>query len=581
MPVIPPSIGGLRVGSLAEGTRLAVGTDKQIKPSEASGPQSGTNVFARTWDFLTRTPQEVAANKAVAHAFVDGLKDAYGPRVADLASRELKGQLQLGRPLTARRFDHIVTTSALTKQFLDAVDRRLGHQASADVEVSDRDVRRNTGNFLKASHQDPAELDDTVKRAVESAMKTLEDSRWLKANGMDVEKSLQRFTPQETRMLHEAGLSIEIGLQYKDRGVPIHPRTLVGNFRGENLVGQPKALGGSVSSVWKATYAVHEKDKSFNRAVVFKEATAGQGYGEQAARMGIDKGDPRMAVRNVATLAVDELLGFKLVPNTQFGMLDGKLGLVMDFAHGATPASTQTVPLPQTESDRLLKQLQGLAPEDFQASLASMECRLEGGKLVRSQQFGLQDLNYGDAKVQRSLVQLQLMDALTAQGDRHAGNYVVRLSEKGELVKLDAVDNDQSFGPTLLDPNELVNRAPDDKGARAGGHRFGNPVFHGVMLPPVVDRDMKAAIDRISPDDLRKSLGGLLTEKEILATIVRLDAIKLHLSKLEAQGNIIEPAQWGSQRVTQLLADPKTSYVGRDAQYMRELTPITYGAAQS
>ena len=81
-------------------TRLVLGDDGSIKPD---GRQPQFNIFARMWNCMTRSSEQVAANKAVAKKFVDGLKTEYGPKVAKMASRELCAQLEKGRPLTAYR----------------------------------------------------------------------------------------------------------------------------------------------------------------------------------------------------------------------------------------------------------------------------------------------------------------------------------------------------------------------------------------------------------------------------------------------------------------------------------------------
>ncbi|MES2633062.1 MAG: hypothetical protein V4669_08825 [Pseudomonadota bacterium] len=623
MAVIPPFISGLRPGQ-APNSRPSVGPNLQI---QRAGTPHRTNIFARTWELLTRSPEQVAANKQVARAFVHSIREAHGDAVADLASRQLKGQLAHGRPLTERRFERVLESSRkmtghiaagnqqiMDRQFDDMLRDSVGRtfkDGSENHGLSEKECREVVRNairsdpdfaavpFQTAAHGLVGELllDDQMldeldqafvshySKVADAALRNAaavlessapEDIEWLFAQGKDVVSTLMRFTPQELHVLNDANLSIEIGLQYKDRGVPIHPRTMVRELCGDNIVGTPTPLGGgSVSRPYRVNYG--------GRQMVFKEATVGEGYGPQSERLGIDKADPRMAVRNVATRVVDEVLRFNLVPDTQFATSkDGKLGIAMEFAHGTSPAPNLRVNIEHTEAGKqILVALEEFSADDRADLLAAAGCSLVEGRLVQEQQFAVQELNYADPALRNALVKLQLLDALTAQGDRHPGNYVVQLSADGSFNALRPIDNDQAFSPTQLNPNELVHLSRGEAPATLDGKLFGNTVFNGVGLPPVVDRDMKTQIDRITPEELREKLGGLLTEKEVQAAIVRLGTIKAHLTRLEKAGNVISPSDWGSARVTALLQDPKTSYIGRDAAYVKTLRPVAYQEAKS
>ncbi len=622
MAVIPPSNTGLRAGQNLN-SRLTIGPDRQIRPS---GTEQRTNIFARAWDFLTRTPEQVAANRLTAKTFVQNLRDSYGDHVADTASRELKAHLRQGRPLTTRRFERVLQSSQAMNSRIQAGNLRILNRVLG--EKSDESDEPSTGTRDEATRLTAAESRQVVRQAImndpafrnrqfesdahavaselgadevyekldqefvehfskvgSDALKHVSQSMeavapadiaWLRAQGLDVGKTMLRFTPGELQLLGQANLPIELGLQYKDRGVPIHPRTLVGELRGNNIIGTPVALGGgSVSRPYSVNYAGHQ--------MVFKEAKLAEGYGPQSERLGIDKADPRMAVRNVATAVADELLGFHLVPETRFGTLnDGKLGIAMEFAHGASPAANRKIDIHDSDAGkRLLAALDEFSEQDREDMLDAAGCKFEAGRLVQEQQFGVQDLNYEDPALRCALIKLQLLDAVTAQGDRHPGNYVVELDSAGAFKSVRAIDNDQAFSPTQVNPNDLVHLAANEHRINLGGQLFGATAFNGVALPPVVDRDMKAQIDAISPRELHTKLSGLLTEQEVQAAVVRLGTIKAHLARLEKSGNVIDPSQWGSARVTALLQDPKTSYVGRDAAYVSGLTPITYQEARS
>jgi hypothetical protein len=395
------------------------------------------------------------------------------------------------------------------------------------------------------------------------------DVAWLHAQGKPVGESLARFTPDEARALREAGIGIDIGLQYKDQGVPIHPRTLVRELTDDLVMGEPRPLsGGQVSRPYEVTYG--------DRQMVFKEARVGEGYGDQSRLLGIDPGDPKMAVRNVATRAVDELLGFNLVPDTRMGTLGGKLGVVMDFAKGASPQQKELRDITDDNPDMSIY-LMGEINADPQGAKESYPgYKVVNDRLFKEVDSGVREMNYSQPGLRRELVKLQLLDAITAQGDRHPGNYMVELNGEGGFSRLRAIDNDQAFGPKVVNPNQLLHVGSGEGQVEVGGKLYGNTTFNGVMLPPVVDTDMKAAIDRITPESLRRELTGLLPEKEIEATLLRLHTLKGHVAQLEKDGKVIAPDQWGSPLVTKALEDPKTSYVGRDSGYIGGLPQVSY-----
>jgi len=158
---------------------------------------------------------------------------------------------------------------------------------------------------------------------------------------------------------------------------------------------------------------------------------------------------------------------------------------------------------------------------------------------------------------------------------------VVELGDDGKFARLKAIDNDQAFGPKMVNPNHLLHIAGGVPQHDVGGLRFGSEDFNGVLLPGVVDREMKKSIDGITPESLRRELAGLLPEREIEATILRLHTIKSHLAQLERAGMVIGPDEWGGVKAGQALESGTQSYVGRESGYIRTLAPITYQEAKS
>lgn len=497
-----------------------------------------------------------------------------------------------------------------------------------------RDLPIAAGNGLRAGElmSSKGHPEDVLARLGEHGFDG-PDLAWIRAQGMSVADTVMRFTPEQVRLLKANNLGIEIGLQFLDKDIPIHARTLEGLYHEDLIVGEPRRLGGgSVSTPYDITYG---RDRMvYKEPQIHPETGLETGYGPSSKLLGIDPERPQMMVRNIATKVVDEKLGFNLVPETRLGMRDGKLGMVMGYAEGITPRYTVDVDKTDTQWPTLNQLLGVDHPNPLQAIkdgdqdivntfkdfLSYNDCRYELGnfdvtdevagqnilrlsrgtpeerdqaqallanlsgrideqgrviqelRIIATVQRGDREVNFDDPVVRRELVKLQLLDALTAQGDRHQANYVINRDQDGNCIGVIAIDNDQAFGVNISNPNDLMRQvmhAPVE--GPDGITRKGMQGMNGVLLPGVVDRDMKAAFDRLTPQELRESLAGLLPEREIEVALQRLDVIKTHLAKLERDGMVIGPDEWGGDKATMALQDSNDSYVARDRAYIDQL----------
>jgi len=312
--------------------------------------------------------------------------------------------------------DGYMRAFGITDSIAEGSMKRLGESAPGDLAKLREDLE--VLSHVRPQDEKSRALLETVRAQTESTIALLETAENLKAMGVTHESIGQvhsKFTLEETRLLRQSGVGIEVALQYKEKGIPIHPRTLVHEFSGERVVGEPRLLGGGqLSKPYEVSYG--------DRTMVFKEARPGEGYGPQSTLLGIEREDSRMAVRNLTTKIVDEMLDFRLVPETAFGTLEGKLGVVMDFARGSAPSKSRIVDITDTDEGQNLKRMVELFPEDSKSMLEAAQARVEDGRVRVKQDFGVTDFDFTDPKLRRELVKLQLLDALTAQGDRHPGN---------------------------------------------------------------------------------------------------------------------------------------------------------------
>lgn len=84
--------------------RVRYDSDKDTVVQSGSKPK---NVFAKLWDWVTRSKEEVKANKETVREFIDQVKSEY-PEVGELATAGLASHLKKGKPLTGRRIHEVV-----------------------------------------------------------------------------------------------------------------------------------------------------------------------------------------------------------------------------------------------------------------------------------------------------------------------------------------------------------------------------------------------------------------------------------------------------------------------------------------
>ena len=263
---------------------------------------------------------------------------------------------------------------------------------------------------------------------------------------------------------------------------------------------------------FNTVFSVHLRNASGAQVEgVFKPLQPREG-GWVAKHTGIPRDNPQIAMRNIATASYAEKLGFNVIAQTKVALITTP---PTNNGHGGTQLGL------------LMERGQGALARHADASVMSKP------------------------QVLREVTKLQLLDHLTAQGDRHSNNYFVQVDAKGE-VKVTGIDNDQCFGERATDPESIrYGRSPDRQG------------FRGCSLPPVVDHEMAIAINSLTTKDLQAMLGDKLSSAEVSAANLRLEGVQKHIASLDSQGFVIAPTEWGDPNVKQRLR-PGNSYAGRE-----------------
>ncbi|MCA9658079.1 MAG: DUF4157 domain-containing protein [Myxococcales bacterium] len=162
------------------------------------------------------------------------------------------------------------------------------------------------------------------------------------------------------------------------------------------------------------------------------------------------------------------------------------------------------------------------------------------------------ETDFTDPQLQRQLATLQILDALSGQEDRHAGNFII--DKEGGETRVHGIDNDMAFG---------------QKRTSVDGPMFGSDKFLG--MPPFVDETFGNRVLFLQESDLREALRPLLPPNAVNAAVERLRQVQLELRHMKQTGRFLGIRDWNettSNRHTR-----ENSYLGRT----RDLTEAAKG----
>ncbi len=288
---------------------------------------------------------------------------------------------------------------------------------------------------------------------------------------------------------------------------------------------------GNVNTVFEIT----QKD---GENVIFKREQAKMGHAIAVDELlSTPDTHPHFGGRNIATSNIDKALGTDVIANTRFmeaqfmdasGDVRQELGIGMDRVYGRGWTSIE-----RSELKVIIKN-----PEMI-----------------------------------KDLLNLQVVDALTMQMDRHNKNFLIEQASDGSYLGLKGIDNDNGF-----DSN---NKPMDITKLHANQHyESGLYGSHNVGLPPLMDRDL--AVKLSNPRELRELVGnacnGLISPENVVAAKLRANTIAAHAQQLLNEGRTV--SNWNSgyadngEKISNILKNPAngTSYISRmlgDAPWLK------------
>lgn len=223
--------------------------------------------------------------------------------------------------------------------------------------------------------------------------------------------------------------------------------------------------------------------------------------GDGAVKSGLSSDrNVNMGNRNIAMAALDELLGTGVIPETKraHSKADDTAGTLMKLVGDKALASAVTIQEDKNEKE-----------EDKHRELVANDI---GG--------------YEQSIVQEKLSNIQLLDAICGQIDRHGGNIRVVMDENDKVVSVWGIDNDFAFGTDItVDPGQPISK-----------HRG---------YPSWVDSKVAQTILKMPEGKIREKLDGLLTNEEIEATERRFQMVRGYIESIRNSERIVE--EWNEE----------------------------------
>jgi hypothetical protein len=260
--------------------------------------------------------------------------------------------------------------------------------------------------------------------------------------------------------------------------------------------------------------------------------------GDAAKSLGITD---RPHVRALASSAVAELLGLDVLARTIPAIIDGKWGTVSETARGLQLWK-------RTDTRELIKD-RGIRDEDRKIVEAAKASKGDNwgtvfvdpttdliqatdspdGFIRRHYGRDYYNFDFTKPKTQKGLNDLQWLDALTGQVDRHELNMFIDPGS-GQVT---GIDHDASFPADVHGGEEYLHtKKYNPRGSHLGQHNLG--------LPALIDADTASRFENLSGNVNRSNLKRFdLNERELSAVNARLVAIKNHIKRLKNLGNVV------------------------------------------
>lgn len=226
----------------------------------------------------------------------------------------------------------------------------------------------------------------------------------------------------------------------------------------------------------------------------------------------------KLSERNVATFRVAKILGLeKIIAKSETvevfepGKNKGRIGNLMQKAEGRIGVDAR-----DSIRDELIA-------GGHKSGMGT------GAEVIKSKITG---------NFQRELTNLQILDYLTGQVDRHAGNFTIQEKQNGDVTELTGVtgiDNDFAFGNVKLKDDNTF-----------GSHGVSPVNASGELIIPHMDKNLADKIMSLDKDKLKFILIDLIEKENIDAACKRLEILQkaIHHAQKEKSEIFLKDNEW-------------------------------------
>jgi len=297
------------------------------------------------------------------------------------------------------------------------------------------------------------------------------------------------------------------------------------------LANQGGNVGMSANDVKAMTY--HRNIGESGTNIGFFKIESENTVSHEARGVGISE-NSSFAPRAVLSSKLDKALGLNVLSHDQYAIHREEKGVISAKTEGnSLIAERLFTPVDTTGYDE----------NDIATMLESSTNRrtADGGIERYSGSVLNTSINFAEPQTQKGLSDLQVMDFITGQVDRHPGNIFV--SNDGTVT---GIDNDLAFGSK----NEALG----------GPNQFG--------LPDLIDQSTAEAILSMTDETFRELIGeqdpefGGLSEQEMGAALLRFFATQEVLQQRSDQGDLV--TEWNADTFERTVSGNATmSYTNR------------------
>lgn len=167
--------------------------------------------------------------------------------------------------------------------------------------------------------------------------------------------------------------------------------------------------------------------------------------------------------------------------------------------------------------------------------------------------------------VQRDLLNLQVLDVLCGQSDRHMGNIMIQFDRKSPITKENPLKGDETVTGIMGFDNDAAFGTNTDVVSRNAMGRKDRRVYDpatGEMTLPYMDKKLAERILELKPEVVRFALKGLITDAEIEAALKRLQLMQTAVTntKKTHEERFLEDNQWNEETEQELFRLTWDSY---------------------